>query len=699
MERIPGTLELTDVNLKDCEHAKLSARSKKHLGDLLHGFGGLEEPAAALMATLPEQWKPNFDIEALEYTTSSHTAGVYGDRLCGMRTCWQATDPEVLRFTAELLAVDRDMPPPDERVIERLEALGIITERVGKIVARDGVPFPVGEQQIRFFVTLRWRWLFNPLAKLQLIGLRDTAHVQPGDRVELSGEQDHPVSLRHLIGYEAKQATDGAQEKLLTYSTMIHRQNLIALQANDVELFWAVWRRDFCAIRQLSRKKSLDYLVPADRRHKKLRTNRSRLLYGTAIMSELERLFEIFEFLFRNRDVTQEAISDLLKPSGSMAGIHADQTPVGGFLCGAVAHTRYIHPTMNQSVPSASNDTRFRRLNMAIRTTGTFSSPPVRLRKPFSGVPALCFIGIEQQFLPLVAIRMLVQNLKRVEKNFAHRVAHDQKAERDNDVIMCQLAAVIAANVNPKFACAMLGYMNKMQDESDWLIANMPCLISNPKLESEYERVSSEERATDVKCDSSSKYSILYHHTVEKRHNSLVKSAIERIRKLPGVFDPGWTRGFYFEAWLMPDAEVEFLRKCCKHVRYAPNAAKAHKKRIKFHTKTTKSGALAKWQPNQTGLPSHNPVEAVHNQMAPLFRRLQFPELLALRGRKQFQKKVNLFVQEVAKLFPAVTPCTLDPFLNEQIVIPVGKATAEFAVEGLWHAKLVRRRGKALCER
>lgn len=689
MGSIPRTLELTDVNLVDCEYFTLPARSKELFGDLLHGFGGLEEVAAELMADLTRQWKPNLDIEALKGTSSANAMGVYGDRLCGMRTCWQATDPEVLRFAAELFAVERDVPPPDARVIERFEALGTI-ERVGKIVAIDGVPAPAGEQQIRFFVTLRWRWLFSPLAMLHLIDVRDNALVQEVDRVELSGEKDRPASLGHFIGYDAKHVTDEAQEKLLTHSTMIHRRNLIALQANDVELFWAVWRRDFCAMRQLSRRKSLDYLVPADRRHRKLTTNRSRLLYGTAIISELERLFEIFEFLSRNRDVTQEAVSDLLRSSGSMADIHADQTPVGEFLCGAVAHTRYIHATMNQSVPSASNDARFRRLNMAIRATGTFSSPPVRLRKPFSGVPALCFIGIEQQFLPLVAIRMLVQNLKRIEKNFAHRVDHDQKAERENDVIMVQLAAVIAANVNPKLACAMLGYMNNMQDESDWLIANMPCLISNPKLESEYERVSSEEAASDIRYVSSSKYSALYLHENENRHNSLVKSAIERVRKLPSVFEPGWTRGFHFEAWLMPAAETRFLRKCCNLARYDPGAAKARAKRVKLHRQTANSVGAAKWRPTLSGLPSQNPIETVHSRMGPIFARLQYPDLLAFRGRKQLQRKVDLFVREVARLLPAVTPCTLDPFLNEQIVIPKAKETVDHAVEGHWHANLIR---------
>ena len=484
--------------------------------------------------------------------------------------------------------------------------------------------------------------------------------------------------------------TDEVQEKLLTYSTEIHRRNLIALQQNDVELFWAVWRRDFCAMLQLSRRKSLDYLVPADRRHRKLKANRPRLLYGTAIMSELERLFEIYEFLCRNRDVTQEAIFDLLKSSGSMADIHADRTPVGGFLSGAVAHTRYIHPTMNQPVASASNDGRLRRLNMAIQATRTFSSPPVRLRKPFSGVPALCFIGIEQQFLPLVAIRMLIQNLKRIEKNFAHRVAHDQKAERDSDVVMVQLAAVIAANVNPRLACAMLGYMNNMQDESDWLMANMPCLISNPQLESEYERVSSEEEASDIRYVSPSKYSALYLHKTENRHNSLVKSAIERVRKLPSVFEPGWTRGFHFEAWLMPAAEIRFLRRCCNLARYDPSAAKAHAKRVNLHGQTTSSGGLRRSQQNLSGLPSQNPIEAVHSRMDPIFARLQYPDLLAFRGRKQLKKKVDLFVRETARLLPAITPCTLDPFLNEQIVILKSKATVDYVIEGHWHANLVQ---------
>lgn len=73
--------------------------------------------------------------------------------------------------------------------------------------------------------------------------------------------------------------------------------------------------------------------------------------------------------------------------------------------------------------------------------------------------------------------------------------------------------------------------------------------------------------------------------------------------------------------------------------------------------------------------------------MRPFIERLQPPDKIARRFRKPYQRHLDIFVAHVASLFPAVTPITLDPYLNEQLMFPIKSDLVHFAVEGAWETR------------
>lgn len=425
---------------------------------LLAGFGGLEAIAARaweelqadigseigpeLAAILPA-WIACPQTEALPVTTSRKALGAYGNRFAGMRCIWVAGDPEVDRFKRDLL---RNQPqPPSDAAVQQLRRLGDL-ERIGNIVLLDGVPVPAGREQIAFFVTRRWRCL-----------------AIPSELPSASGE--------------VKMA-DESLDLLLAYSTSAHRENLVRLQDIHVELFHAIWIKDLQRARKIAsldgKNKLKKCLLPADPRLRRLKDPVLRLLYGTAVLSEFERLFEICECLHRNRAVTSEAIKHLLKISSSMESVLADRSAVGSYVCGAIAQTRFSHPGMNVASFKRSDDVRYKQLHSALISTRGYWLQDRCIRRPFAGRPALYFIGIEQQFIPLAAIIMMITNMKALDGNFLHRAERGFGANRRTENEAVRLAAIIASNIDIRWARALLGDRCVDLSDADWVRMGMP---------------------------------------------------------------------------------------------------------------------------------------------------------------------------------------------------------------------------------
>ena len=657
---------------------------------MLHAFSGLYDAASRIKSALAEGWGEDMDLGPLLVSASDNALIVGGDRWVGMRTVWTADDPAVRAFTAELFGMLSVIPEPERAMIDRF-ANHPGFEREGKIIAVDGVPVPAGVEQVRVFVNLRWRWLINPLASLHLVGLRNAGLVDARDHAELMVEQGHQPHLRHFLGYDAVHTTDETQQKFLAYSMASHRANLIALQQHDLELFVEVWLRDFSKIKSLVSGKKLSFLLEADKRTRRMQKASRRLIYGTAIMSEFERLFEIADYFRMDGGVTREAIERAICSVSSMEEIHAGTTPAYKFLSGSVAHARSLHPTMNGYVHMTPNDPDLKKTDIAFKETSSYWKSVQRLKKPSGEVPALYFLGIEPQFLTAAAIIMMIRNLRKLENNFNYRDSEGGDFDERSEGPVFRLAVVIMANSCVPTALGMtkqLGASYKVSafDEKAWLKHKMPALISNPALTLKY---MSAQSAYENSPAGLAGPPISYREFADEEDKQKVSSqfagAKVRADACPDVNQAGWTRGFHFQAWFKPNAEYNFLRKCCRFVQFS---ADGQQRREKWSRNGKLKGNLnytGSPRTTFTGLPRSHPVENVHAHFRPCFERLQIVDGLNESRTVSERATVDTFVAEVARLMPGISPVTVDPHMNEAIVYPVGTVERKFAAEAAWN--------------
>lgn len=659
--------------------SKFKAEQLDDWRGLLTGCGGLKwaaEAADAKISKLPPimiggkrldsevagtlpSWAPFQEIEEELSGHSSHAAlGAYGNRLAGMRLPWTAGDPEVLRFRKELLRSATPIARPDQALLEALGPLGEI-EQFGNLVTCDGIPIPVGEGQIKQFVAARWPYV--------------------GENLVVCASRRKDLVVSH-----------DCHEGLLAYSPRIHCENLIQLQKHHPALFWAVWRRDFKAIRRIlwkvKRAQLQGWLVSAENLKRRDRQGQRpinekrirgvlsdpamRLMCGTAVLSELERLCEILACLNRYKTITREGIRRRLKESTSIKEIIESDKPVAIYLAGAVAQIRGSHPSMNKYQESKRSDPHLRNIDQIIENTTAYDSDAPRLSKPFKRKPALYFIGIEQELIPLVAIIMLVDNLKRLEGSFRHRREKGSTSEIaiENDVV--RFGAVIAAHVHTRWARALLNSLSEAENNREWLEAGMPGkLIKTHTQEDKPRKLEAIERP----------------FVGDRNHTRLYGRARERIEQLPKAFEPGWTRGFFLQAWMQSSPEASFLKKCATLQSFSRKGLTAHNVRM-IETMADpiprfSGSAKTTW----TGLPTENPVEMQHNRMRPFIEQLQGPDKIDPRFRKHFFRERDIIVSEVGMLFAAVTPFTLDPYLHEQITTKIEDNVARFAVEAAWY--------------
>ena len=215
----------------------------------------------------------------------------------------------------------------------------------------------------------------------------------------------------------------------------------------------------------------------------------------------------------------------------------------------------------------------------------------------------------------------------------------------------------------------------------------MPKLIVNPEYVQKYEAAQSayENSAAGLAGPPIEKREFAME---EKRQSFASHFAGAKIRAnaCPNISQPGWTRGFHFQAWFTPRAEYAFLRKCCRFVQFSQDAKLRREK-------WTQGGKAKKNLPNYigsprttfTGLPKIHPVENVHEMLRPLFEKLQYADRLHWRRSISERSTVDAFVAEVARLMPGISAVTVDPHMNEAIVYPIGTAEREFAAEAAWN--------------
>ncbi len=151
------------------------------------------------------------------------------------------------------------------------------------------------------------------------------------------------------------------------------------------------------------------------------------------------------------------------------------------------------------------------------------------------------------------------------------------------------------------------------------------------------------------------------------------------------VGKPGWPQGFRPDAWRQPLAEVEFLRSCCRYVRYDEKHVPA---RDRWNRIAAASGPVIGPPKTaidvRTGLPRQHMLERVQDLFRPWFDRLQVAEeTKGAEGSDAWLRREAL-IREIVLLLPALSAITDDPYLNERFWVDRTAAKVKIAVQGAW---------------
>lgn len=637
---------------------------------MFYPFGGVRGGAQRL-ANHPGGWFTDGADPNAGMVTAAEMQRAAGNaiRFPGLRDILVIGHPVVGNLSAKLAANPDLIPAPEEDVVTRLSDLNGFA-RAGKVITINGVPVPAGRRQTDYYVVLRWRQLYSPFALLHLVYSRDPAEVRPGDRKALGIGEDEDAELIHLVDHDARHITDETQLSLLMFSTALHRDNLVALHTTNPALFVALWRRDFDTAWKLGRRmKRAD--LPASNPRSRIRSRLRRLIYGTALMSEFERLFEIIDTLKAEKGVTRDGVKALLLGTSALTGVALIETEE--FVAGAVAHTRALHPTMD---PETADQTD--RVRATFDRSAIFRSRCHAIRHVAGGMPVRYFLGVEPGMLALVALVHMVEDVKRLEDDHRQPGRTGLGTFDRQDTASVELAVLITSNLCLPTARTILQREAKLGGSNDgWTLAVVPTLIDNPRLRNQVEAMAHKAVIAwpipgNANCD-------------RKRRSSPYEKAVKRANLCAfPVGQPGWTQGFRLEAWLRPDAELAFLRNCCRYIQYDPAQAAKRDAYLATHFSDS-ADAKADAMASEAPLPRQHPIERIQDLFRRCFDRLQVAELAAERASSHSRAYREALLREVAPLFGAVSPITVDPYLSERIVVSPSEEQRKLAKTVLWN--------------
>ena len=609
-------------------------------------------------------------------------------RFPGLRDILVVGHPVVTQLH-DALDADRDrIPAPDPAIVAKLAIIdGFAID--GPIVAIGGVPLPAGKRQTDYYVVLRWRPLYGPGVLPHLVYCRDPGEVRAEDYAALGIGEDEDPKLIHLVAYDAATVTDEMQVALLSYGTAIHRDNLVALQESHPELYVALWRRDLEAAKVLVRR-SRPALPPSNPKSR-IRSRALRLLYGTSLMSEFERLFEVIDAVKADGGVTRQSLDAALRSSTSMTGVHMVGDATHEFLAGSIAHVRSIHSTMNDQVTARrTGDPMLERARATHHNARAYSGRVKRTRWIAGAMPAQYFIGIEPAMLAPVALAQMVENMTRREHGYWLRGKRGYDAGGDDAraALTIELGVIITSDICLATARSMLpkdqadkelAGLGLARSDVEWRDAVVPTLIANPILRDEVEKLLGKSQAIGILPGPP------INDSDPKRTSQYVR-VTERVAALVRLGRPGWTQGFLFEAWLRPDAEWAFLRDCCRYIRYDPKLAARRDAWNAGLARTPRAdGTVLTATGIATGLPRQHPLERVQDLFRDLFDRLQVAEMVDVRDNAKQRAWREAVIREVAPLLAAVSPITVDPQLNERWWDDLDPSLRAIATQGAWN--------------
>ncbi len=610
-------------------------------------------------------------------------AGQAATRMAGIRDIWVVGHPDVTRLQARLDADRARIPAPDPIIVAKLQALENFAID-GAIVSIDGVPLPVGEPQIAYYMGQRYFPLFSPQALPHLIYRRNPHAITPADHKALQVRKGAKPALIHLVDYDARHVTDDVQRSLLTYDTAMHRDNLVAVQKTNLPLFIALWRRDMETAKTMALR-TPQAMLPPSNPTSRIRSHAKRLLIGTSLMNEYERLFEVIGAIGASGGVTRQSVDALLATT-ALTPVQPVSAATRTFVAGAIAHTRALHPSMNDDAGPATGDPVEDGIRDAFANTRAYTSWVKRIRWISKQMPALHFLGVEAEMIAAVALIHMIENMERPEGRYANPGCKGgtlRDMERRARVV--ELATIITANICPASA---RGILRDRADEggstdAGWLAAVPTSLVDNPTLREEVEALFEQAHgltgALPEPAPSDGE---------RKRRSSPYDRAMARAKRCAfPVNHPGWTMGFRFEAWLRPDAEHAFLRQCCGYVQYDPAlAAKRDALAAEIAGPPCEEGTMTTLADIPTGLPRQHPLERIQDLFRRLFDLMQVADLVDPRATVAERRWREAAIREVAPLLAGVSPVTLDPQLCERLWETIDPLRQRIAADGAWNS-------------
>lgn len=543
------------------------------------------------------------------------------------------------------------VPAPDPAIVTKLWLMKGFA-RDGDIITVNGVPVPASEEQLRHFVVLRYRPLFSPFA--------DPARIYRGD-----------------ADYDRMHTTDALQARIILVSTRSYLDSLIALHAGCFELFIAIWLRQMDRADMLIRQMQQADLPPCYARSR-IRNRAICLRISCAVMNEYERGFALLHALRDELGVSRQSVRDALKTCSSMSRVHRIADGTHRYIAGSAGHIRAIHPTMNMRPPASNGDPVYAQVRNGFAHGALHVGRFRRVRSMTADLPARLFCGVEPAMLLAVMLIQMVETMVAYEDRFWTRDVpknidreYRDPDRRSRDVM--SLATIMTSAICLPSARAIMrhGDDDGSVSDAEWTRVMVRQLFPGGQPDPDDD---GDNGPDDISWRLNMGGSAVkdVEETDEDfgdRHKNIYAKARERARyctSRPGK--PGWTQGFHFDAWWQPDAEVGFLHRCSGFIGYDPDLARKAQRwsRAVKHVRH-KSGRPMTPADCYTGLPTQQPVERAQDLFRPYFDLLQIPELVRDASSMPSSLYRNVLIREIARLLPALSPITDDPYRYEML--------------------------------
>ena len=583
------------------------------------------------------------------------------ERLPGMRDELTPEHAVVLHLMARLEVHLDELPEPDSAMVERLASFGKV-EFQGKICLLDGVPIPAGEAQLSYFIVMRWRPLFHPSANIRRVYCGDEA-------------------------YDRLVATDILQEPVLNVTTRKYLNQLGTLQRLAPDLFVAIWFRRFRQAEVILRAHSAPKELVAKFFAAPMTCGENdQLLLAASIMSEWERIFEIADVMKlkgRNEDrVTRESVRKALDAARSWGDILALEGEIGLFLRGCALHVRANHRSMNFVKIPEADTCMLARVREALDNSLVFQDKYRRVEMIDGERPVRFFAGVElAKFIPVMLEQMNDSLMQHRVDGGKVALVHKVTTQRRRKQMLLSIVAL--SNICEKTARHLTRTLEAKQGTENVVDAVENRSRADALTLGEWRKVylsaivigvdplrrDADNLLTDL-VGPQTKAAIV---NISGRVGNAFTNKLNEIGIIASectlsTGEYGWTMGGRFDAWLKPDAELEFLRNCTTHIKYREELDISAQQWEKLLSRCArKVGQHVDRVIRPISLPRAHPLEHTHGSWPSIFDPLQFTDEIESAAMSRRWLLREECVRQAARHLAALSPITDDPWLSERI--------------------------------